>query len=67
MREIAKLNEKIKRIEIIDTQPLLKMRLKKLIAKNQEKMKVINEYQSNIKKIESAFEEIKKSSGINSL
>lgn len=42
MREAAKLSEKIKRIEVIDTQPLLKMRLRKLVAKNQEKMRVIS-------------------------
>lgn len=67
MREAAKLSEKIKRIEVVDTQPLLKMRLKKLTAKNQQKMKAIYEYQNNIKKIESAFDQIKKSSGIESL
>lgn len=43
------------------------MRLKKLIAKNKEKVKVIEQYQKNIKQIEEAFEQIKKGSGISDL
>ena len=43
------------------------MRLKKLIAKNKEKVKVIDQYQRNIKQIEEAFEQIRKGSGITDL
>jgi hypothetical protein len=67
IREAAKLNEKSEKSEPIDTQPVLKMRLKKLIAKNKEKVKVIEQYQRNIKQIEEAFEQIRKGSGINDL
>lgn len=43
------------------------MRLKKLIAKNKEKVKLIEQYQRNIKQIEEAFDQIRKGSGITDL
>ncbi len=56
--------EKDQKPEPIDTQPLLKHRLKKLIKSNKNKIKMIEQYKKHMKQIEEAFNEIKKSSGI---
>lgn len=53
--------------ETIDTQPLLKFRLKKLVRANKNKIKMIEQYKRHMKTIEEAFDEIKKKSGINDL
>ena len=53
--------------ETIDTQPLLKFRLKKMIKSNKNKIKMIEQYKKHMKTIEEAFDEIKKKSGINDL
>ena len=50
------MNEKTLKAEIIDTYPVLKMRLKKIIAKNKETVKSLDKYQKNLALIEGAFE-----------
>lgn len=53
--------------EAIDTQPLLKHRLKKIVTSNKEKLKMIEQYKKHMKLIEEAFNDIKEKSGINTL
>ncbi|KAM3134025.1 hypothetical protein pb186bvf_013867 [Paramecium bursaria] len=48
----------------IDTGSILKQRLKKIIANNKEKVRLIEMYQKNMRVIEDAFNQIKESSGI---
>ncbi|CAD8107593.1 unnamed protein product [Paramecium primaurelia] len=48
----------------IDTASTLKLRLKKLISNNKEKVKLIDTYWKNMKVIEDAFNQIKEASGI---
>jgi len=43
---------------------VLKPRLKKIIANNKEKVKVIDHYLKNMKIIDEAFNQIKEGSGI---
>ena len=47
--------EKDQKPEPIDTQPLLKHRLKKLIKSNKNKIKMIEQYKKHMKQIEEAF------------
>ena len=42
--------------ETIDTQPLLKFRLKKLVRANKNKIKMIEQYKRHMKTIEEAFD-----------
>ena len=42
--------------ENIDTQPLVKLRLKNLISKNKEKIKIIDSYKKNMNAIWKSFE-----------
>ncbi|EGR34887.1 hypothetical protein IMG5_001160 [Ichthyophthirius multifiliis] len=49
--------------ETIDTENLLKLRIKNLIAKNKQKIIVIDQYTKNMKIIEQAFLEIQNQSG----
>lgn len=65
-RETLKL-EKEGKPEAIDTQPLLKQRLKKIVASNKEKLKMIEQYKKHMQLIEEAFDDIKAKSGINTL
>jgi len=48
----------------IDLHTILKRRLKKLITKNKEKVKYIQQYQKILKIIDDAFTQIKQCSGI---
>ena len=48
----------------MDTQNLLKHRLKKIISNNKEKVRVIEQYQRNLRVIDEAFMQIKEGSGI---
>ena len=48
----------------IDLHTILKRRLKKLITKNKEKVKYIQQYQKILKIIDDAFTQIKQGSGI---
>jgi coiled-coil domain-containing protein 63/114 len=66
-RENMKILEKNPKPEPIDTQPLLKHRLKKIIGSNREKMKMIDQYKKHMKMIEEAFNDIKNRSGIEDL
>lgn len=59
--------EKDQKPEPIDTQPLLKFRLQKLIKANKSKIKLIEQYKKHMKQIEEGFNQIKKNSGINDL
>ena len=59
--------EKNNKPEAIDTQPLLKYRLKKIVSSNKEKLKMIEQYKKHMKLIEEAFNDIKEKSGINTL
>jgi coiled-coil domain-containing protein 63/114 len=59
--------EKNNKPEAIDTQPLLKHRLKKIVGSNKEKLKMIEQYKKHMKLIEEAFNDIKEKSGINTL
>lgn len=52
------------RIESLDTQTILKRRLQKIILNNKEKVKVIDQYQRNMKIIDDAFSQIKEATGI---
>lgn len=52
------------RIEQLDTQTILKRRLQKIILNNKEKVKVIDQYQRNMKIIDDAFSQIKEATGI---
>lgn len=45
----------------------MKARLKKIIAKNSDKVKFIEQYQRNFKAIEEGFEKIKAISGLTEL
>ena len=47
--------EKEQKPESIDTQPLLKFRLKNLMKANKLKMKMIQQYKKQMKMIEEAF------------
>lgn len=51
----------------IDTATLLKLRIKKIIANNKEKVRLIDQYSKNMKVIEDAFAQIKEASGINDI
>ena len=51
--------EKNNKPEAIDTQPLLRHRLKKIVASNKEKLKMIDQYKKHMKLIEEAFNDIK--------
>ena len=53
--------------ENIDTQPLVKLKLKNLINKNKEKIKIMDSYKKNMNAIWKSFEEIKEESGISDL
>lgn len=64
---MSKMNEKIQKAEIIDTHPILKLRLKKIIARNKEAVKSLDKYQKNLALIENAFDEIKEGSGVQDL
>ena len=66
-REQSKMFQKNTKPEIIDTQPLLKYRLKKIIVSNKEKIKMIEQYKKHMKMIEEAFNDIKAKSGIEDL
>ena len=59
--------EKNAKPETIDTQPLLRHRLRKIVASNKEKLKMIEQYKKHMKMIEEAFNDIKDKSGINTL
>ncbi len=59
--------EKNSKPEAIDTQPLLKHRLKMIVTSNKEKLKIIEQYKKHMKLIEEAFNDIKEKSGINTL
>ncbi|EAR84486.1 outer dynein arm protein (macronuclear) [Tetrahymena thermophila SB210] len=61
--EILKASKK-ENFETMDTQNLLKHRLKKIIANNKEKVRVIEQYQKNLRVIDEAFQQIKEGSGI---
>ena len=52
------------RVEGLDTQKILKRRLQKIILNNKEKVKVIDQYQRNMKIIDNAFTQIKEQTGI---
>lgn len=67
LREMMKTNDKTQKAEIIDTSPVLKLRLKKIIAKNKETVKSLEKYQKNLTLIEGAFDEIKEVSGVQDL
>lgn len=51
----------------MDTQPLLKQRLKKIVSSNKEKLKMIEQYKKHMRMIEEAFDDIKEKSGITTL
>ena len=53
--------------ETSDSQPIVKLRLKNLIHRNKERIRVGEQYKKNMEMIARSFEEIKKESGINSL
>ena len=59
--------EKSAKPESVDTQPLLKHRLKKIVGSNKEKLKMIEQYKKHMRMIEEAFNDIKSKSGINTL
>ena len=61
------MNEKTQKAEIIDTHPILKLRLKKIIAKNKQTVKSLEKYQKNLALIENAFNQIKEGSGVQDL
>ena len=67
MREMSKTNDKTQKAEIIDTHPVLKLRLKKIISKNKETVKSLDKYQKHLALIEKAFNEIKEGSGVTDL
>jgi len=47
-----------------DTKTILKQRLTKLIVNNKEKVKLIDNYQRNMKVIDEAFNTIKEATGL---
>ncbi len=47
-------------VEPANIHPILKMRLRNIIAKNKEKIKLIDLYKKSMHQIYSSFEEIKK-------
>ena len=53
--------------ETSDSQPIVKLRLKNLLHRNKERIRVAQHYKRNMEMIAKSFEEIKKESGINSL
>jgi coiled-coil domain-containing protein 63/114 len=53
--------------EAIDTQPIVKLRLRNLISKNKEKLKIIEQYKKNMSLIYQNFQEIQEESGVQSL
>lgn len=52
------------KIDNYDPLKILKRRLQKIILNNKEKVKVIEQYQRNMSKIDAAFNQIKDGSGI---
>lgn len=61
------MSRKDKEVPQIDIPTILKFRLKKLIANNKEKVKVIDLYLRNMKIIDEAFNQIREGSGITDL
>jgi hypothetical protein len=51
-REGQKLGATTQKAESIDTHSILRMRLKKIISKNSEKIKFIDQYQKHLKTIQ---------------
>lgn len=51
----------------MDTQPLLKFKLRRIISSNKEKLKMIDQYKKHMLMIEHAFDEIKAKSSISDL
>ena len=66
-RDVNKLVARKEKTEIIDTATLLKMRLKRIIANNKEKVKVIEHYLKNMRVIDEAFTQIKEATGISDI
>ena len=67
MKETMKNATNKNNTETSDSQPIVKLRLKNLIHKNKERIRVAEQYKKNMEMIARSFEEIKKESGINSL
>lgn len=53
--------------QIIDTHPLLKFRLKRIIAANKQKQRLIEQYKKHMVSIEQAFNQIKEKSNISDI
>lgn len=65
LRERQRGSEPTVKAETVDTYPILKQRLKKLISRNNEKTKFIEQYQRHLSSIEEAFNHIKSITGLN--
>ena len=57
----------VKSAETSDSQPLVKNRLRNILLRNKEKIKICDSYRRNMEKIQENFEEIRERSGIQSL
>lgn len=64
-RERQRDSEPVMKAETVDTYPILKQRLKKLMSCNNEKVKFIEQYQRHLSSIEEAFNQIKQATGLN--
>ena len=53
--------------ECTDTQPLVKHRLRNLLLRNKERVKIIDTYRKTMEAICKSFEEIKEESGVSDL
>lgn len=60
MKDTLKNNTSKNNAEGSDSQPLVKYRLKSLLHKNKERIKVADQYKKNMEMIAKSFEEIKK-------
>jgi coiled-coil domain-containing protein 63/114 len=67
MSEKSRFVENAPKNETTDNQPLVRLRLKNILHKNKEKVKVIEQYKKTMTIIQQAFEEMKEKSGINDL
>ena len=67
MSEKSRFVENAPKNETTDNQPLVRLRLKNLLIKNKEKVKVIDQYKKTMSVIQQSFEEMMEKSGINDL
>jgi hypothetical protein len=53
--------------ETADTAPIVKLRIRNLMAANKERVRIAEIYRKNMEKIEQSFEEIREKSGVSEL